>query len=156
LNAEGYDEWFASRGMGSCNWLALMWTHTTLDNMSLECPIKTLPTNPASSGDVHMFDKYNNKESLYFEPGDKLDYWSHFLSRGAHSPSPYEKMSGEEDSGCDWIVDGVEVHWPLTRIDCVIALDVLKRKKLENLASIVREVTDFTKTQATNALFCSL
>jgi len=157
LGAQEYDEWFLSRGMSSCNWMALMWTHTTMDALGLECPLKELPTNPASFGDVQVFHKYGNSDLIYFKPGDELDYWRFFLDRGVHTPSDANELSmNHEDSGCEWIVDGFKVNWPLTRTDCVISLDNLKRLNLIGLSNTARIVTDWTKTQATNSLYCSL
>jgi hypothetical protein len=155
MNAKGYDDWFMSRGMGSCNWQALMWTHTTMANMASECPIKSLPSSRASYADVAVFEKYDNKASLYFKPGDDIDYWRHFMARGVHIPTKYVPEN-EEESGCEWIVDGYTVRWPMTRTDCVLSLDAIKRQQLHRLSMIAGQVAEWTKTEATNALFCSL
>ena len=79
---------FRSRGMSPCLFVALMWTHTTVDMASL-CPIHRL-TCTTSAADV---DAFTDKSRLYFKAGDNLDYFKFFLTRGTYMADPITKVN---------------------------------------------------------------
>ena len=79
---------FRSRGMSPCLFVALMWTHTTVDMASL-CPLHRL-TCTTSAADV---DAFTDKSRLYFKAGDNLDYFKFFLTRGTYMADPITKVN---------------------------------------------------------------
>lgn len=61
-------DWFTLRGMSGCSMMSLLWTHTTIEDMDLECPLQRL-TCTASQAHVDAFGDVNR----YFNAGDELD-----------------------------------------------------------------------------------
>lgn len=121
LDAKQLNGWFVQRGMNECLWMALMWTHTTMDNMAFECPLMKLPAT-TTQADVNDFQP---KDRLYFQAGDTLDYFEFFLTVGEHVVQP--TLDDPEAPNCDWFVNDRKEPWPLTRTDCTLGLDNVER-----------------------------
>ena len=131
LSVTGVNDWFRLRGMSECLFMALMWTHTTMDNMGSLCPIKKL-TCTANSFDVAAF---TNRNKLYFRAGDNLDYFNFFLKRGTHFTLPDTGDDG--DPNCNWNVDGRQVPWPMTGIDCTLGLGNVQKAGVAALSNAI-------------------
>jgi len=134
LTTKQVNDWFINRGMNPCQFMALMWTHTTIDDLAKYveniCPLLKLPCSTTE--------------------GVKLDYFSYFLQPGEHiPPSPEEILEDPESSDCKWtLCEGESREWPLTAIDCTLALDVAQRavRKFpedENLRELKNVIKDF-------------
>jgi hypothetical protein len=134
LRPNQVNNWFTSRGMTECSFMALMWTHTTVDNMASLCPITKL-TCTASNNDVAAF---TDRSKLYFKAGDNLDYFNFFLKRGTHETLPFTGDDG--DPSCNWVVDGRLIPWPMTGIDCTLGLDNVERVKNTKLADAIKNL----------------
>jgi hypothetical protein len=132
LSTNQVTNWFRSRGMNACLFVALMWTHTTMDNMASLCPIKRL-TCIAGSSDV---DAFTNKAKLYFKAGDNLDYFNFFLARGTHETIP--DFGDDSNPNCNWYVNGRQVPWPMTGIDCTMGLGNAQRFGPPALATAIK------------------
>jgi Peroxidase len=150
LKAPQVTRWITSRGMSTCLFAALMWTHTTVDNMASLCPIKRL-TCTASQTDV---DAFTNKAKLYFQPGDNLDYFNFFLTRGTHQTLP--DTGDDTDPSCNWIVNNRVVPWPMTGIDCTIGLSNLQRTGPVALANAIKNFAHNATYSRVDVLQCAL
>jgi hypothetical protein len=115
LNTKESNDWFQDRGMTSCQFMALMWTHSTLaplaDAVGNACPLMKLPCTTSE--------------------GTKLDYFSHFLQRGKHVVASVDAIAMDGGApNCEWTPvtgkcgAGPPEEWPLTAIDCTLSLDV--------------------------------
>jgi hypothetical protein len=107
FNAKQLNDWFVNRGMTECQWMSLMWTHTTLDNQGKVCPLRTLPCT---------------------DDQGKLDYFSFYLRPGVHETGDPKLVADDpEVSQCKWtpVDGGGEVEWPMTAADCSLGLDVV-------------------------------
>ena len=113
------DDWFVTRGFNREQWLALFWTHTLMDNMAHNCPLRHLPC----THDVTdlTWDTGTRPTNYYITNGAVLDYFKHFLNQGEHSV--HEAVVDLEQGNCDWTVDGTQFPWPMTRVDCAIAIN---------------------------------
>jgi len=100
------------------------------------CPIKKL-TCVTSWLDVIRF---TDKDRLYFESGDDLDYFEFFLKPGSHEV--LRPIIDPEEPNCDWKVDGQSKPWPMTAADCTLALDNVEADGLTELAAAI---TNFHK-----------
>jgi Peroxidase len=114
LDINNVTSWFTTRGMNECLFMALMWTHTAIEPMGLLCPLQKL-TCTASSDDVSLY----GEDNRYFQVGDELDYFNFFLDRGTQM---VVAKKDDDDAGCKWVVDGKDVSWPMTRIDCTLGI----------------------------------
>jgi Peroxidase len=157
MNTKQLNDWFVNRGMTPCQFMALMWTHTTIDNMGEvygTCPIMHLPC------------------TLEDEDGeeDTLDYFTKFLQPGTHEVASIEEILDEpEHPNCEWTPyvgkcgEGPPEHWPLTAVDCSLSLDVVSRAVKKNPGDgYLHELKDVVKNFHTEAyppekaLMCSL
>ena len=86
FNLQQTSDWFTNRGMSLCSMMALMWTHTTIEDMDVTCPIQKLACTTTAQ-DVTEFENQNQGGGggRYFNAGDELDYFD-FLTRGVHTP----------------------------------------------------------------------
>ena len=150
LSANAVNHWFTSRGMSECLFMGLMWTHTTMDNMASLCPIKRL-TCTASTSDVFAF---TDKTKLYFKAGDNLDYFNFFLNRGTHQTLPDTGDDG--DPNCNWLVDGRQVPWPMTGIDCTLGLKSVETSGPVALANVIKNFGHNTQYNRVDILQCAL
>jgi hypothetical protein len=126
LNTKQSNDWFVTRGMTPCQFMALMWTHTTMDNMGPVygiCPIMHLPC------------------TFEYEDGEEetLDYFTKFLQPGIHKVASVAEILDEpENPNCDWTPNvgkcgaGPQEFWPLTAVDCTLSLDVVTRAVKKN------------------------
>jgi hypothetical protein len=124
LDVNQVSDWFTLRGMGVCSMMALMWTHTSVRSMGFACPLQRLICT-ASQTDADEFGSQNR----YFNTNDALDYFDFFLDRGTHTP-----VDGR--GSCIWKVDGNNVSWPMTQIDCTLGLS--------NVESVTGSSSDLT------------
>jgi Peroxidase len=129
-------DWFASRGMSECLFMALMWTHTTMDNMASLCPIARL-TCLTSNATV---DTFTDKTKIYFTAGRNLDYFTFFLYRGMHAVTPTVDPGAPM---CDWRLGRTTrtppTPWPMTAIDCTLGVDNVDRANAVGLATVIRK-----------------
>ena len=150
LSANAVNHWFTSRGMSECLFMGLMYTHTTVDNMASMCPIKRL-TCTASSTDVY---KFTDKSKLYFNAGDNLDYFNFFLNRGTHQTLP--DTFDDAAPSCNWWVDGRQVPWPMTGIDCTLGLANVEQNGPAELASVIKSFGHDPQYNRVDILQCAL
>jgi Peroxidase len=150
LTAPEVSRWFTSRGMSNCLFMALMWTHTTMDNMASLCPIKRL-TCRASSLDVSLF---TDRTRLYFKAGDNLDYFGFFLNRGSHVTLLFTGDDG--DPSCNWNVNGTRVPWPMTAIDCTLGRRSVERSGPTDLANVIKSFGHNRTYSRVDILQCAL
>ncbi len=150
LSVNGVNDWFRLRGMSECNFMGLMWTHTTVDNMASLCPIKKL-TCTTSLLDVWAF---TNKTKLYFQAGDNLDYFKFFLSRGTMTTLPINP--DDSAPNCDWNVDGKKVPWPMTAIDCTVGLNNVQKAGVPALANAIINLAHSPAYNKVDILQCAL
>lgn len=150
LSAKDATNWFTSRGMSACLFMGLMWTHTTVAIMGTLCPLTRL-TCTTSSADVSTFP---DPTLLYFQPNDKLDYFNFFLKPGTHEtfPDPVDV----DDLLCKWSVDGKEVPWPMTAIDCTLGLDGVKSNGPKSLAKVIKNFAHNRDYNREDILQCAL
>jgi hypothetical protein len=127
-----------------------MWTHTTVDNMEFLCPIKKLTCTPSAS-EVTAF----NQSELYFKAGDNLDFFPFFLEPGTHKFVPGDGSKDSEPS-CDWNVNGKQIHWPLTGIDCTLGLDNVKKAGVGTLFNAITSLAHNPKWNKIDILQCAL
>jgi hypothetical protein len=67
LNVNAVSDWFTDRGMSLCSMMALMWTHTTIEDMDFLCPLQRLICT-ATQADVDDFgnqNRYFNAATLW-------------------------------------------------------------------------------------------
>jgi hypothetical protein len=127
-----------------------MWTHTTVDNMGSLCPIKKLSCT-ASAADVTAF---TDKSKMYFKAGDYLDYFGFFLGRGTMTTLP---DTGDDSApNCDWRVDGKQVPWPMTGIDCTVGLDNVQKAGETALAKAITNLAHNPSYNKVDILQCAL
>lgn len=82
--------------------MSLLWTHTTIEDMDLECPLQRL-TCTALQAHADAFGDVNR----YFNAGDEFDYFDFFLNCDTHSAGSGGGVAADVDCGsCDWNVDG--------------------------------------------------
>ena len=144
LNVTAASDWFTLRGMSLCSMMAMMWTHTTVEDMAFLCPIQKIICT-ATQDDVEDVDA----QDLYFKANDQLDYFDFFLNRGTHRPG----------RGCTWTVDGNNVPWPMTRIDCTFGLSNVENVtgSSSELANVIKNfVHNSTQYDRYDSLQCAL
>ena len=142
--------WFTSRGMSACLFISLMWTHTIIAPMASMCPLTRL-TCTTSSEDVATFP---DPTALYFKAEDNLDFFNFFLARGTHESVP--NPEDENEPGCKWIVDGQEVPWPLTGIDCNLSLSSVQQTGPKSLAKAIKNFAHNRHYNRIDTIQCAL
>jgi hypothetical protein len=150
LTAKEAMSWFYSRGMSPCLFMGLMWTHTIIAPMSSMCPLTCL-TCITSSDDVATFP---DPTLLYFEANDNLDFFNFFLAQGTHESVP--NTEDEDKPGCKWLVDGQEVPWPLTGIDCNLGLSRVQKTGPKSLARVIKNFVHNPHYNRVDILQCAL
>jgi len=83
LTTKESNDWFIDRGMTPCQFMALMWTHSTLapmaDNVGNTCPLTKLPC------------------------GEELDYFTAFLQPGQHRVASVDAIEEDKEApNCNW------------------------------------------------------
>jgi Peroxidase len=141
VNVNDASDWFTLRGMNVCSMMALMWTHTTIEELQFACPIKRLICT-ATQDDVNNFGSPNR----FFNVGDELDYYDFFLNRGTHIPDEGDDCNYSVRGGCSWTVDGNNVPWPMTRVDCTFGLS-----NVENVTGSSSALTNVIKNFVHNS-----
>ena len=150
LSVNGVNDWFRLRGMSECLFMGLMWTHTTVDNMASLCPIKKLSCRTTPS-DVSAF---TNTSKLYFKAGDNLDYFKFFLTRGTMSTLP---DTGDDSSpSCNWSVNGQQIPWPMTGIDCTLGMSNVRAAREPALGNAIMNLAHNLTYNKGNILQCAL
>mmetsp|Transcript_3705 Transcript_3705/g.6782 ORF Transcript_3705/g.6782 Transcript_3705/m.6782 type:complete len:180 (-) Transcript_3705:439-978(-) len=144
--------------------------------MASTCPLKKLPCKT----DTRMYDKFVKDpgvDRLYFcEPPQKLDYFSYFLTRGEHEttfenednpdpelPSCHWRLEEEDNNNGDFpcyqdINDKKNDRWPLTAVDCTIALDNAQKEFGDDDIGMQEAMINFADDiwDVEEALLCSL
>ena len=144
VNVNDVSDWFTSRGMTLCSMMALMWTHTTVEEFNFACPIQKLICT-ATQEDASSFDDINR----YFQGGDALDYYDFFLNRGTHVPdTDSDDCNYSVPGGCHWTVDEINIPWPMTRIDCTLGLSNVK-----NITGSSSELTNVIQSFVHNSTY---
>ena len=147
-------DWFTDRGMGLCAMMALLWTHTTLEDMDFVCPLQKMTCTPTTE-DVTNF----GNEGRFFNAGDELDYFDFFLNRGNHTPGDGSAGNDVDRGTCEWTVNGTSTAWPMTQIDCTLALSHVDRTlgSSSDLSKVVRNfVHNATYYNRYDLLQCAL
>ena len=142
-NVHAASDWFTLRGMNVCPMMALMWTHTTIEDFEFSCPIQRLICTTTQS-DVDQLEDQNK----FFHAGDALDYFDFFLHRGTHIPDEGDDCNYSVRGGCSWTVDGNNVPWPMTRIDCTLGLS-----NVENVTGSSSELTKVIQNFVHNSTY---
>jgi hypothetical protein len=130
FTAKQGNDWFVDRGMNPCQFMALMWTHTSLAMAGSAfgtCPLMKLPCTT--------------------ENGDQLDYFTKFLQRGSHKVASVAMINADpDDPNCVWSPSpsvGATEDWPLLAFDCAIGLDVVSRAVINDPTDAsLRELRD--------------
>ncbi|PXF48976.1 hypothetical protein BWQ96_01114 [Gracilariopsis chorda] len=113
FSASESNNWFTSRKMRERLWLSFMGTHTTFDNFGRNDTLRQMPV-----------------------PGE--DYFTNYVGVPVHSPDVKETEEDAELPGCDWIVKGVELFWPMSQADCALGIDVIDaQRSLRQLKSVM-------------------
>jgi hypothetical protein len=151
MTPQEVNSWFVDRGLYECLWMALMFTHTTMDNMAFTCPLKKLPAT-ATQEHVDTFKTDYpgpGEEKLYFGAGETLDYFEFFLQKGKHERREDLLELDEEDPSCDWFPNHYadpneeKTPWPLTLIDCTLGLSNVKKEKDSTLNKLEYTIENF-------------
>jgi hypothetical protein len=143
VNVKEASDWFTLRGMNECSMMALMWTHTLIEELEFKCPMQRLICTAAQE-DAENFED----ENRYFNVGDALDYFDFFLNRGTHVPAQSDDCNYNVRGGCSWTVDGNNVPWPMTRIDCTLGLS-----NVENVTGSSSALTKVIKNFVHNSTY---